>query len=40
MTKLVIATRVSDLALWQAYHIKGRIETSISGKEVSILSLI
>ena len=28
MDKLVIATRVSDLALWQAYHIKDRIEAS------------
>jgi hydroxymethylbilane synthase len=28
MEKLVIATRVSDLALWQAYHIKERIELS------------
>lgn len=28
MNKLVIATRVSDLALWQAYHIKDRIEAS------------
>ncbi|MDF1874708.1 hydroxymethylbilane synthase [Sulfurimonas sp. SAG-AH-194-I05] len=26
MNKLIIATRVSDLALWQAYHIKERIE--------------
>lgn len=26
MDKLVIATRASDLALWQAYHIKDRIE--------------
>jgi hydroxymethylbilane synthase len=26
MTKLVIATRVSDLALWQANHVKERIE--------------
>jgi hydroxymethylbilane synthase len=26
--KLIIATRASDLALWQAYHIKERIETS------------
>ena len=24
--KIVIATRASDLALWQAYHIKDRIE--------------
>ena len=28
MEKLVIATRASALALWQAYHIKERIETS------------
>jgi len=28
MEKLVIATRVSDLALWQAYHIKARVEAS------------
>ena len=28
MEKLVIATRASNLALWQAYHIKERIETS------------
>ncbi|WP_415398224.1 hydroxymethylbilane synthase [Sulfurimonas sp. CS5] len=28
MKKLVIATRVSDLALWQAYHIKARVEAS------------
>ena len=26
MMKLTIATRVSDLALWQAYHVKDRIE--------------
>jgi len=26
MNKLIIATRASDLALWQAYHIKDRIE--------------
>ena len=26
MDKLIIATRVSDLALWQAYHVKQRIE--------------
>ena len=30
MKKLVIATRVSDLALWQAYHVKERIEELIS----------
>ena len=28
MEKLVIATRVSDLALWQAYHIKDRVEAA------------
>lgn len=28
MEKLVIATRASNLALWQAYHIKERIETT------------
>jgi hydroxymethylbilane synthase len=26
LEKLVIATRASDLALWQAYHIKDRLE--------------
>ena len=26
--KLIIATRASNLALWQAYHIKDRIERS------------
>ncbi len=28
MRKLIIATRASQLALWQAYHIKARIENS------------
>ena len=28
MEKLIIATRASNLALWQAYHIKDRIETT------------
>jgi len=28
MQKLTIATRVSDLALWQAYHIKDRVEAA------------
>lgn len=28
MEKLIIATRASNLALWQAYHIKQRIETT------------
>ena len=34
MEKLIIATRASDLALWQAYHIKARIEKSFP--EVSV----
>lgn len=28
MEKLIIATRASDLALWQAYHVKERIEAA------------
>jgi hydroxymethylbilane synthase len=32
--KIVIATRASDLALWQAYHIKDRIEKQFSNIEV------
>jgi hydroxymethylbilane synthase len=32
--KLVIATRASDLALWQAYHIKDRVEAEFSDIEV------
>ena len=28
MNKLTIATRASDLALWQAYHVRDRIETA------------
>ncbi len=28
MDKLIIATRASDLALWQAYHVKDSIETA------------
>ncbi len=34
MEKLIIATRASDLALWQAYHIKDRIERAFP--EVSV----
>ena len=40
MTKLVIATRVSDLALWQACHIKGRIETSFPEIEVVLNKIL
>ncbi len=30
MQKLIIATRASELALWQAYHIKDRIESTFA----------
>ncbi len=36
MEKLVIATRASALALWQAYHIKERIETSFPDVTVEL----
>ena len=36
MEKLIIATRASQLALWQAYHIKGRIEASFPDVEVEL----
>jgi hydroxymethylbilane synthase len=34
--KLIIATRASNLALWQAYHIKERIETSFPQIKVEL----
>jgi hydroxymethylbilane synthase len=40
MKKLVIATRASDLALWQAYHIKARIEKSFPNIEVELNKII
>jgi hydroxymethylbilane synthase len=40
MTKLTIATRVSDLALWQAYHIKERIEASYPDVEVVLNKIV
>ena len=40
MDKLVIATRVSDLALWQAYHIKERVETSFPEIEVELNKIV
>ena len=40
MRKITIATRVSDLALWQAYHIKGRIEASFSDVEVVLNKIV
>ena len=36
MEKLIIATRASNLALWQAYHIKDRIETSFPNVKVEL----
>jgi hydroxymethylbilane synthase len=36
MEKLIIATRASDLALWQAYHIKERIEKSFPQTKVEL----
>jgi len=38
--KVIIATRVSDLALWQAYHIKERIETSYPEVEVVLNKIV
>lgn len=36
MEKIIIATRASNLALWQAYHIKERIESRFPEVEVSL----
>ena len=36
MKKIVIATRASDLALWQAYHIKDKIESTFPNIEVEL----
>jgi len=38
--KVTIATRVSDLALWQAYHIKDRIEASYPDIEVILNKIV
>ncbi len=40
MQKLTIATRASDLALWQAYHIKARIEASFPDIEVKLNKIV
>ncbi len=40
MNKLTIATRVSDLALWQAYHIKDRVEASYPEIEVVLNKIV
>ncbi len=36
MQKLIIATRASNLALWQAYHIKDRVEKSFPNIKVEL----
>lgn len=40
MSKLIIATRVSDLALWQAYHIKDRVEAQYPEVEVVLNKIV
>ena len=40
MEKLIIATRASDLALWQAYHIKDRIESSFPNIKVELNKIV
>jgi hydroxymethylbilane synthase len=40
MMKLTIATRVSDLALWQAYHVKDRIEAMYPEVRVELNKIV
>ena len=40
MDKIVIATRASDLALWQAYHIKDRLENTYPNIEVELNKIV
>ena len=40
MNKLTIATRVSDLALWQAFHIKARVEAQYPDIEVVLNKIV
>ena len=40
MKTITIATRVSDLALWQAYHVKERIERSYPDIEVILNKIV
>ena len=40
MDKIIIATRASDLALWQAYHIKERIEKSFPNTTVELNKIV
>jgi len=39
LSKIIIASRASKLALWQAEHIKSRIEELFPSIEVSILEI-
>ena len=40
MDKLIIATRVSQLALWQAYHIKERVEKAYPDIKVELNEIV
>lgn len=40
MEKIIIATRASDLALWQAYHIQDRIEKSFPNITVELNKIV
>jgi hydroxymethylbilane synthase len=40
MKKLIIATRASDLALWQAYHIKKRIKKNFPDIKVKLNKIV
>ena len=40
MKKIVIATRVSDLALWQAYHVKERLEATYKDIEIELNKIV
>lgn len=40
MEKIIIATRASDLALWQAYHIQDRIEKSFPNIKVELNKIV
>ncbi|MFK5975930.1 MAG: hydroxymethylbilane synthase [Sulfurovum sp.] len=40
MEKLIIATRASNLALWQAYHIKARVEASFPNITVELNKIV
>ena len=40
MEKLIIATRASNLALWQAYHVKERIESTFPNIRVELNEIV